>query len=294
MRLERTVVTKDGARVRYTTVGTGPALVLVNGLATSVSMWKHLVPRWAADHTVLLWDLPGHGASERPMSAAGASIAAQVDTLVRLMDATQLARATLVGFSVGCQIAYELVRLHPERCGAVVALLGPGGRALSSTRLPIVGRALPHVVRRAPPALFASMFGGLMRAASHPLTLRVAREVGLIGKTVSPEDAAELTTQLAALDATTIQRMACSAEEHSAEDVLARMSIPLLIVSGGLDPFAPVEQVGRALHRHVHGSEFVVLSNATHTALLEQPAELAQLVTRFVAQHAERELAEAP
>ncbi len=62
--------------------GTGPALVMVHGWAMHAGIFKPLVERLAARHTLYLVDLPGHGlsrGSDLPLSldAVAAQIAAR-------------------------------------------------------------------------------------------------------------------------------------------------------------------------------------------------------------------------
>lgn len=128
--LDRSVRAPDGTRIAYNVAGSGPALVLTNGLTTTGTFWKYLRPAWLEKHTVVAWDLPGHGASEPAKTAQGASIEAQPALLARVMDAAGVERATPIGWSVGCQIVLEMYRQFPERCAAIVTVLLPGGRGV--------------------------------------------------------------------------------------------------------------------------------------------------------------------
>src|SRR6266850_2340022 len=53
--------TADGVSVQYLSAGSGPAIVLLHGYAETSRMWRPLIPRLAATHTVIAPDLPGIG-----------------------------------------------------------------------------------------------------------------------------------------------------------------------------------------------------------------------------------------
>src|SRR4051812_48226154 len=134
-----TITAPDGTKLAYAVAGSGPALVLTNGLTTSSFFWQYLRPRWLSRHTVLTWDLPGHGRSGPAQSDRSASIQGLPALLAQLMDTAGIERATQVGWSVGCQAVFEMYRQFPERCNALVTLFGPAEHALRNTALPIPG-----------------------------------------------------------------------------------------------------------------------------------------------------------
>jgi pimeloyl-ACP methyl ester carboxylesterase len=277
----RLVSAADGTLISYDVMGSGPALVLNNGLTTSTAFWKYVRPAWAERHQVITWDLPGHGRSERPRTLACVELEAQPEIIARVMDAAHVACATQVGFSLGCQISLEMLRQEPARCAAVALLLGTAGHVFDALRLP-VGTLVPKLLLEMPPRLFALWYRSLARFANHSFARTLARQSGMVGSSVTDRDLRELLAHLAGLDPISLQRMAQSAARHSAEDVLATTEKPVLIIGGGKDPFAPLETVGRALHRLAPQSRLIELPKATHTALLEQADVIGAAVEEFL------------
>jgi 3-oxoadipate enol-lactonase/4-carboxymuconolactone decarboxylase len=278
----RWVSAADGTKVAYSIVGDGPALMLSNGLTTSTPFWKYLRAGWTSSYRVITWDLPGHGRSAPPNTRACLEIEAQPDIMVRIMDAEGIARATHIGFSVGCQIVLEMARQERARCDALVLLLGTAGNVFSTLRLP-VGRWTPHLLLALPAPLFSVWYRSLARAARFPLAGTLAKSLGLIGARIKDADLRELLMHLTTLDPLSLQYMARCAQRHSAHDILATLSLPLLIVAGDSDPFAPLESVGRMLHEAAPGSQLVELAGATHTAMLEDPDAILDAVGHFLA-----------
>jgi pimeloyl-ACP methyl ester carboxylesterase len=272
----------DGTEIAYRVEGEGPDLVLTNGLTTTLNFWERLHARWSRQHRVLSWDLPGHGDSSPARSEPAARLPEQAEVIVRLMDAAKMDAAIQVGWSTGCQIVLETYRRHPQRCKALVLLLGSAGRVLSTTELGLPGHIIDGLVRRTP----APVFGGLVRlfalGARGPGSQRVARALGLIGPTTSARDAARIIEHLGQLDARTVQIMIASAEQHSAWELLHAIEVPVLIATGGRDPFAPAATVGAVMHDRCPRSELLRLPSGTHTALIDHAEEIGEAVDQFL------------
>jgi len=272
----------DGTQIAYRVEGSGPVLVLTNGLTTSTSFWKYVRPIWSKHYTVVTWDLPGHGESGPAISAESARIEAQPQIIARVMAACGVDRAFQVGWSTGSQIVLETYRQLPALCQGLVMVLGSAGHVLQTTRLPLSGDLIYRLVRATPPRAYAAFVRAFAFGASLPPALPLGRRLGLIGPRATPDDMREVTEHIGRIDARTLQLMALSSEEHSAHTVLASLRVPLLIVAGDKDPFAPTELVGLPLSRAALGSELVRLPGGTHTALLEEPELIARAVERFV------------
>ena len=104
--------------------GQGSPIVFIHGLSSYMGFWEYQVEHFAKDHRVLALDLPGYGASGRP--DAPYSPPWYAGMVADWMFAVGLDRATIVGHSMGGQIAMELALSHPERVERLV-LAAPAG-----------------------------------------------------------------------------------------------------------------------------------------------------------------------
>lgn len=288
---DRTLLAPDGTRVAYGVAGRGPALMLTNGLVTSTSFWKYLRPMWLQKYTVVTWDFPGHGTSEPALTASCASIEALPAIMARIMDAIGLEHAVHVGWSVGAQIVLEMYRQFPERVRALVTLFGPAGRALGSTQLPIPGRLIEQLVTHPQAHRIARALGFVAGLPVAPSVTALLRRLRLIGLQTSEKDLREILDHLAQVDPKTAVCLASSSQRHSAYDVLPALSVPLLIMAAGRDPFMPARSVAHPMHEAAPGSELVVLEAATHAALLDFPDEIDRHVDDFLRRRLGLELA---
>jgi pimeloyl-ACP methyl ester carboxylesterase len=123
-----------GVTMRYLDIGPhgGPVTVLLHGFGDSVQSWSLVVPqlrRMMPWERFLVPDLRGQGDTTQPPAARCAD---QPDSCFRpvdyandvlaLMDAEHVARATLVGHSVGTLVAQEIALDHPDRVNRLVLI----------------------------------------------------------------------------------------------------------------------------------------------------------------------------
>ena len=109
--------------------GDGPAVLLTHGFSASSHMFASTVPAIATDHTVIVWDMPGHGGSGAPEDPAEYSTRSFLDAMVGLIDAAGAERAVVLGHSLGGYLSLELALAHPDRvAGLVLVDTGPGYR----------------------------------------------------------------------------------------------------------------------------------------------------------------------
>lgn len=122
------VTLNDGLRLHYLDSGSGDAVLFIHGSgpgASGHSNFKLNYPEFAtAGHRVLVPDLPGYGASDKPETDY--TLDFFVDALFGLLDALGIARCTLVGNSLGGAIAIKMALDQPQRIARLV-LMAPGG-----------------------------------------------------------------------------------------------------------------------------------------------------------------------
>jgi pimeloyl-ACP methyl ester carboxylesterase len=281
---DRLVRAADGTQVAYHVHlgGPGQTLVLSNGITTSNFFWTYLHRRWAPRHTLINWDLKGHGRSGPARSPEGASIPALADDLLRILDAEKVERAVLAGFSMGCQVTLELYRRAPERVSALVLLLGPAGRVFDTALGPI-GKLLHGGIERMSPRMFALGLRGVQRLVTSPLGIPLGRGLRLVGPEATRADVQRFIDHFAQqIDPPTLAAMVLAAQAHSAEDLLPRIAVPTLVVGGDSDVFAPGSRVAAHMHRKIPGSELLRLPYGTHTSLLEHHAEIGAVIDEFL------------
>ena len=102
--------------------GRGPAIVAVHGLTSNHTVWHSIADALGGSHRILAHDLRGRGDSDKP--ASGYSLAHHAADLRALLDHFGLARAILMGHSLGAHIAVRFATLHPDRISKLVLFDG--------------------------------------------------------------------------------------------------------------------------------------------------------------------------
>jgi pimeloyl-ACP methyl ester carboxylesterase len=111
-------------RLHYVDQGQGSVIVMIHGLAGNLHNFTYgLAAPLAQTHRVICVDRPGCGYSSQS-SNADASLEAQADTIVSLLDHLQIDSAVFVGHSLGGAISLAAAQRHPHRVKAL-ALIAP-------------------------------------------------------------------------------------------------------------------------------------------------------------------------
>ena len=113
-----------GNRLAYQDEGQGDAILLLHGMAGSSQTWRSVIRPLSRKYRVIAPDLLGHGMSAKPRSDY--SLGAFAVLLRDLLDELGVARATVVGHSLGGGVAMQFVYQHPDYCERLV-LIGSGG-----------------------------------------------------------------------------------------------------------------------------------------------------------------------
>lgn len=111
----------NGGQIAYQQLGEGPDVILIHGLAANRAFWyAHFAQVLKRQYRVTLFDLRGHGYSERTLAGYAAQDMAL--DLAELMAALQIERAHLVGHSYGGGVALELAVMMPQRVSSLCLL----------------------------------------------------------------------------------------------------------------------------------------------------------------------------
>lgn len=254
-------VTANGVRLHVQRLGAGPrTVVFVHGLVMDnlSSFYFTLANPIAAGADVILYDLRGHGRSERP--AGGYAIADSVADLGALLDALEVVRPVhLVGNSVGGLIALRFASAHPERV-ASLALIdahdgAAGWSAQMSATLGLRGEARDQKI--------AENFQAWLGRHSERKRSRLA---------TSAQELVERTSLVADLADPGRSPPLTAAD-------LARIRCPVLALYGER---SDVRGRGEALAGSLTACRFHLLPGCTHSVLWEATAEVRRRVAEWI------------
>jgi pimeloyl-ACP methyl ester carboxylesterase len=122
---------RDVAGIRLHVLDTGPrdapAVILLHGFGSSLLTWDAWADALSDRFRVVRYDLPGFGLTG-PDPTGDYSEARGTQVLAALMDSLGIARAAIVGNSMGGKLAWEFAARYPVRVAKLV-LIAPDGFA---------------------------------------------------------------------------------------------------------------------------------------------------------------------
>jgi pimeloyl-ACP methyl ester carboxylesterase len=107
----------QGVKIHYVEAGQGDPVVLVHGFSsTADANWRQpgVFDKLASEFHVIAFDCRGHGLSDKPHDVSSYGMT-MVEDIARLLDHLKIARAHIVGYSMGGAITGAFVVKHPDR-----------------------------------------------------------------------------------------------------------------------------------------------------------------------------------
>jgi pimeloyl-ACP methyl ester carboxylesterase len=244
---------RDGVQIHYEVHGSGPVILLTHGYSSTAQMWAGQIEPLSRNHTLVLWDMRGHGQSDYPEDDSLYSEEATVADMAALLDTVGARTAIVGGLSLGGYMSLAFHRRHPERVSALLIIdTGPGFKkdeareAWNQTALKTAKRweeqGLAPLQSLSPERRTADhrSADGLARSGRGMLTQRDAQVI------------------------------------NSLPDI----AVPSLVVVGADD--APFLAAADYMAAKIPGAQKVVIPNAGHAANIDQPDAFNRAVLAFL------------
>ena len=242
---EQGYVDNDGARIWYATFGCGEPVILLHGGLGNGGNWGYQVPALVdSGRRVILIDSRGHGRSTR--DARPYTYELMASDVLAVMDALQVEKAAVVGWSDGACIALILGMRAPARISRVFFFacnMDPSGTKEIAWPNPVIDRCLSrhrkdYAQLSATPDQFDAFFAA----------------VGLMMKT----------------------------EPNYSAQQLARIQVPVSVAISERDEFIRLEHA-EYLARTIPGARLILLPGVTHFAPLQRPDQFNSVLQSFLA-----------
>ncbi len=240
---EQGYVEHEGARIWYSTYGSGAPVFLLHGGLGNSGNWGYQVPALVeAGYQVVLIDSRGHGRSTR--DARPYSYELMASDLSSVMDELQIKKASLVGWSDGACTALVLAAEAPARATGVFFFgcnMDPSGtKEIDFT--PILKRCVSR-----------HMQDYKLLSATPDQFSAFSDAVGLMQRTQP---------------------------NYSAQD-LVKISVPVTIVHSEHDEFIKREHA-EYLARSIPKADFIFLPGVSHFAPLQRPEQFNKVLLEFL------------
>jgi pimeloyl-ACP methyl ester carboxylesterase len=260
------------------TMGEGPDMLLLHGLGSTKASFFETAAALSRHYRVHALDLPGFGGSSKPATAPyGAPYAARA--VLGAMDAMGMARAHIVGNSMGGRVAIEVGLTRPDRVG---------GLALLCPAVAFVRRDWHWLVKLSRPELGMLPHSlGRSRIERQFWALFADRDL------VDPSVADIVVDEFERIYRSAGARLAFLASARAIYleraygrggfyERLSGLEPPALFVWSSHDRLIP-ERFRAHVERALPGAEQVVLQGAGHVPQVERPERTNGLLARFFA-----------
>lgn len=258
-----------GARVSYSRTGTGPAVLMIQGVGAIGNAWRPQIEALHDRFTVITFDNRGIGMSS--IDEGWLSIEAMADDALAILDAERIDRCHVVGHSMGGLIAMQVALTSPRRVRSLSLLCTfPDGRSGARPNAGMFVTALRSRIgtrrmrRRAFLELVISK-DGLRRVDPDLLAARMG---DLFGRDLAHQPPIIMQQLRAMSRFDPSWRLRCLA------------GVRTLVVSGDEDRIA-LPQYGRELAAAIPGSRYIELPKAGHAV----PIESADVVNGLLVEH---------
>jgi len=264
-------------QVHYKTAGEGdPAFILLHGFGASVFSWREMMEPLGELGTVVAFDRPAFGLTERPLSwQSGANPytpEAQVALVVGLMDGLGINEAVLTGNSAGGTVAVNAALAHPQRVKGLIlvdAAIYTGGGAPSFVRpllhAPQLDRLGPLLARQ-----IAVRGDAFLNSAWHDPSR------------ITPEIRAGYRKPLRAANwDQALWELTRASQQADLSTRLQEIDIPSLVITGDDDRIVPTEQSIR-LASELPRAELAVMPNCGHVPHEECPEPVLNAIQAFL------------
>jgi len=240
---DQSYVEHDGARIWYASYGSGAPVILLHGGVSHSGNWGYQVPALIrSGYQVVLIDSRGHGRSTRDERPYTYELMAS--DVLALLDALQLEKATIVGWSDGANIALILAMQAPERIAGVYCF---------------GGNMDPTGIKQAESSLVIERCFG-----------RCAKDYAQLSPTPDEYEAFFAAVNL----------MMETQPNYSAKE-LAQIRVPVAIVHSKHDEFIKREHA-EYLARSIPNAEFILLPGVSHFAPLQRPEQFNTEMLKFL------------
>ena len=256
--------TANGTAYDLTGPENAPVVALIHGLGLCRHLWRAHLPALSERYRVLNYDLYGH--SDSSPAPKTASLTVFSEQLRGLMDALGIARAAIVGFSIGGMINRRYALDHPNRLSALAILnapheRGPAAQALVEER---AGKVAGAGAMATMDAAILRWFTPEFRAAHPDQTNLIRGWRAQADPTTYPQATMVLATGVAELIRPT-----------------PPITTPTLVMTCENDS-GSTPAMSHAIAAEIAGSETIIIPNLQHLGLLEDPAAFTGPVVDFL------------
>ncbi|RKQ31348.1 alpha/beta fold hydrolase [Oceanobacillus halophilus] len=244
-----------------------PPIVLIHGFVSSTYTFNRIIPLLENHFSIIALDLPGFGRSEKSTKFVY-SYENYAKLVAKCMNYFQLDDASIIGHSMGGQIALYTARLVPDKIKKLV-LLGCSGYLKSANRLLIYTSYLP---------LFNTF---VKRSVNNKSVKDSLRNVFYNHSYITDDHVKEFERPLKDKNfPKSLIRLLRHREGDLPTEELRKIHTPTLLIWGEDDTVVPLE-VGQRLSEDLPNAELITYKETGHLVSEERPNEISNHILNY-------------
>jgi pimeloyl-ACP methyl ester carboxylesterase len=258
---------RTGVTLNYEISGEGDPLLLIMGTSGSIGLWAEVIPRLADQYQVIAFDNRGLGGSER--GDGEITVASMAEDASALLDALDIPRAHVMGWSLGSAVIQELALAHPDQVATAI-MYATWARCDGLQRSVLTALRHPYATRDIDAALTAAGLAFSPQLLDHPEFEKMLEP--MLPAFPQNEEQMQVTTEQWDADLA-----------HDTLDRLGGITAPTLVIVGEQDLLTPPWQ-SKAVADAIPQARFELLTGpgSSHGLHIERPDDLLRIVTGFL------------
>ncbi|CAN5665411.1 alpha/beta fold hydrolase [soil metagenome] len=250
--------------IAFSESGEGEPIVLLHAFPLNGEMWEPQARALSGGHRVILPDYPGFGRS--PYPPAQPDMRYYAERIHELLDKLELERVVLGGLSMGGYLAFECLRLFPEKISGLLLANTrpePDAEEIRQSRKDMACRVSEEGI--------GVLIGLQMERLLSKNTLQndpmIVEQVKSMILNSSPDGV--------------VGALGAMRERPDSTSLLSKIEVPTLVIGGEEDEISSPEVMGEMADK-IPDSEHHVLAGAAHLSNLEAPDEFNNLLNGFL------------
>jgi pimeloyl-ACP methyl ester carboxylesterase len=270
----------NGINVAYIDEGKGSkTIVMVHGLATNAGFWRYNIAELATKYRVIAVDLPGYGKSDKGVYPY--TLTFYADIVSGLVKQLQLGKVYFNGNSMGGQIGFWFYLRHPDQIEKLI-LTDPAGieHFTAGEKDWFRGFFSRSIIKKTPEVTIRSNLAANLYTFDERFEWMVEERARIV-KTPEFDDFAYA-----------VVRSVHAMVDEPTDEFLGKINIPTLIIFGEEDGLIPnpvlhggtSRSVGEKGLRELPNAKLVIIPDAGHISMADQPAAYNKVVMDFIGQ----------
>lgn len=275
------MVAEQGIQIGYVEAGRGHTIVLLHGLGGNISHWIPAMNELTKKYHVLALDFPGYGTSNTFIPDSSLDLLnVYADIVVKLIRSKNIKSITLVGHSMGAQVAIIGSLKYPRLIQKLILVAPAGLETFTDTESDILLAATR-------PEVFEKQDESAIRASykNNFYVMPQGAEV-LIQQRLHLARCTRFTNYTRVVSAGVKGML-----KHRVDTSLKNLEQPVLIIFGENDALIPnrylhpqltTNQVATAAVKNMRNSKSVTIPQAGHLVQYEKPREVSIAIQHFL------------